>query len=162
MPKDSWEEIRNGWKKPQKENELSWWKVAAVIFIISSAALLGHNLLLRQEIQTLATLGDISSKYEKVEQDYLKTINDIESNINIREVRSDENLKWLFEELDILDQVNEMYRKDIGNVDEQLIVGTIIDHYEKKIRLLKKLELEIKRNQKFKENEKDIIDSVNM
>ncbi|MEQ9231256.1 MAG: hypothetical protein RIF46_11290, partial [Cyclobacteriaceae bacterium] len=49
-------------------------------------------------------------------------------------------------ELEALEEINKQYRADIGTeADEELLVNALIDYYEKKIRLLKKLELEINR-----------------
>ncbi|WP_421765268.1 hypothetical protein [Ekhidna sp.] len=159
-PKDSWDMIQKGWKK--KQPGFSWWKVAAVIFISTSIGLLIHNISLQNQVETLASLGDISEEYKQIENSYITQINEIESSDEIQKARYQSDYSWIFDELKTLEEVNELYRNDIGNVDENLLVGTLIDHYEKKIRLLKKLELEIKRNNKIEENEKDNNTSVSM
>lgn len=160
-PAELWESIKKEWKK-EKKQQLSIWKVAAIIFITTSIGLLIHNVSLQDQVDTLASLGDISEEYKVIEDDYISQINQIESSLEIQRAKNESDYAWIFDELNSLDEVNEMYRKDIGNVDENLIVGTLIDHYEKKIRLLKKLELEMKRNNKTDENEKDHNNSISM
>ncbi len=158
-PEGLWNEIKKDWK-PDKS--FSWWKAAAVIFIATSLGLLLHNISLQNQVEELATLGDISEEYRDIENDYLQQINTLESAIEINEAKSQEDFSWVFEELDALDDINELYRQDIGKINEEQLVGVLVDYYEKKIRLLKKLELEIKRTNKFKNNEETNTDSINI
>lgn len=159
-PEELWNEIKKDWKP---EKSFSWWKAAAVVFITTSLGLLLHNLSLQNQVEELATLGDISEEYKQIEDDYLQQINTLESNMEVNEVKNQEDFNWVFEELDALEDINELYRRDIGKINEEQLVGVLIDYYEKKIRLLKKLELEIKRTNKFKDNEEtNTTNSINI
>ena len=158
-PPEIWDGIKKEWKKDKR---FSWWKAAAILFIATSLGLLLHNLSLQDKVEELASLGDISDEYRKIETSYEARIADLESGIKISQVKSDEDLSWIFEELAILDEINLLYRQDIGKIDDEKITEVLIDYYEKKIRLLKKLELEIRRTNKFKNDEKDNTNSVNL
>ena len=159
-PSDLWNDIHKDWKT--KKESFPWWKVAAIIFITFSVGLLINNVLLRQQVDELASLSDISNEYEVIEKGYITQINQLETSLPLEEISANEDLKWLAEELSMLDEVNTIYRKDIGIVNEDQLVEVLIDYYEKKIRLLKKLELEIKRLNKFNENEKTNTDNINI
>lgn len=158
-PVELWEDIKKDWKP---ERSFSWWKVAAVIFITTSIGLLLHNISLQNQVEELATLGDISEEYRSIEDAYVMQINEIESGIEINQAKIQEDYSWIFEELNTLEEINTLYRKDIGKINEDQLVGVLIDCYEKKIRLLKKLELEIERTNKFNNDEETNTDSVNL
>lgn len=158
-PADTWNGIKSEWKK---ESSVSWWKVAAVLFIATSVGLLLHNISLQNQVDELASLGDISEEYKAIEDNYVAQINQLESNIELSKVRSQEDFSWIFEELMALDEIDKLYRKDIGKISEEQLVGVLIDCYEKKIRLLSKLELEIRRTNKFNDNEETNTNSINL
>ena len=150
-PDEMWNNIRKDWKAEKKQPH--WWKVAAILFITLSLGLLINNISLQKQVDELASLSDISKEYETIEKSYMQQINRLESSIVIHEIESNEDYGWLLDELSTLEEINTLYRKDIGIVSEDHLVEVLIDYYEKKIRLLKKLDLEIKRANKFNENE---------
>ena len=148
-PPDLWTNIRDEWKKDQAPKPgFGWWKVAAIIFLGSSIALLAYSLSLKEQVNELASLGDISEEYRIMENNYQQEIGSLTSSIPLEELMTSEDYSWVGEELKMLEEINKEYRKDIGqDADQELLVEALIDYYEKKIRLLKKLELEIKRRQ---------------
>ncbi|WP_420318735.1 hypothetical protein [Ekhidna sp.] len=156
-----WDAIKKDWKS-EKRPFSGAWKVAAVIFITISAGLLLHNISLQNKVEELASLGDISEEYREMENQYLAQINEIESKIPIKEVRNSSDFEWIFQEMNTLDEVNMLYRKDIGMINKDQLVNVLIDHYEKKIRLLRKLELEIERSKKIEKNETDNTDHISI
>lgn len=160
-PAELWDGIKKEWK-PQPKQSMQWWKVAAVLFITTSIGLLLHNITLQNKVEELASLGDISAEYKKLERDYISEINSLESSIPIKQVKSEEDYAWIFEELETLDRINMVYRQDIGKIKEDQLVGVLIDYYEKKIRLLRKLELEIQRTNKINENEETNTNSISL
>ncbi|MEQ6165639.1 MULTISPECIES: hypothetical protein [unclassified Ekhidna] len=160
-PSDLWDGIKKDWKK-EKSAKFSWWKVAAVIFIATSVGLLIHNISLQNTVDELASLGDISTEYRELENNYVSQINQLEADIPMKELKSSEDFQWILEELKTLEEVNKLYRQDIGKINEEQLVGVLVDYYEKKIKLLRKLELEIKRANKFKDNEETDTDSIRM
>jgi hypothetical protein len=157
-----WDGIKNEWKK-ETQASFHWWKVAAIIFISTSVALLIYTLSLQSKVNQLASLGDISENYREVENQYQSEISILETKINIQEVSQNDDFQWMIDEMKTLDEINELYRQDIGKApDQDQLVKALIDYYEKKIKLLKKLELEITRTQKFKEDEKNNTDTVSI
>ncbi|WP_436516156.1 hypothetical protein [Ekhidna sp. To15] len=158
-PAELWDEIQKDWKQ---EKKFSWWKAAAAIFIATSIGLLLHNISLQSQMDELASLGDISEEYKSIEDSYLIQISELESSIEISQARSQEDFTWIFDELNTLEEINKLYRNDIGKINEDQLVGVLIDCYEKKIRLLKKLELEIKRTNKFNNDEETNTNSVSL
>lgn len=162
-PDELWEGIKADWKKEPKTSSFQWWKVAAIIFISTSAVLLIYSLSLRNQVNQLASLGDISEEYQTIEKEYQSEIVNLESSINIQEVSENEDFQWIVDEMKTLEEINELYRRDIGQAaDQQQLVAALIDYYEKKIKLLRKLELEINRTQKFNNNEEDNTDTVSI
>ncbi|MEO9871215.1 hypothetical protein [Ekhidna sp.] len=160
-PPEVWGDIQKEWKKESPRKHLLW-QVAAVIFIVTSIGLLSQNIILQNKVEDLASLGDISEKYSEIEKNYQKEIDQIESSISIIQVKKQEDFSWIFNELTALDEVNEIYRQDIGKANEEQLVSVLIDYYEKKLRLLKKLEFEIKRTNKLKNDEKINTDSISI
>ncbi len=147
-PEDVWDGIRDKWKPKSTSASTLWWKVAAGLFLASSIALLVYNQSLRQQVEQLATLGDISEKYREIENDYKLEINKLSQQVGFDEVALNNEYSWIIDELNQLENVNKEYRKDIGNnADQEQLIDALLDYYEKKIRLLKKLELEINRRQ---------------
>lgn len=161
-PMDAWDGIREQLRNERKVEERTlgnWWKVAAVIFFVSTIGLVVYNNSLQERMTDLASLGDISDEYKSMEQTYEKEIAELTTNLPMETVMTSEELAWLAEELETLEEINQQYRMDIGtDVDQELLVSALIDYYEKKLRLLKKLELEINRY----ENEKRNTDAIDI
>ncbi len=144
-PSDVWQNIQ-GEIKEVSSKTFQVWKVAAAILLVTSLGLLVYNFSLQKQVEELASLGDISEEYRKVENAYQSEINQLTGQIPIKEVLTSEELSWMLEELEALEEINKQYRADIGTeADKELLVNALVDYYEKKIRLLKKLELEINR-----------------
>ncbi len=160
-PEDAWGGIKQKWQQKQTKTTI-WWKVAAILMVALSIGLFINNQHLKREVSKLASLSDFSDKYSIIEKSYITEIKSIENNIPIMELKTQEEYQWLFEELTLLEEVNNMYRSDIGKVNEEQLVGILIDYYEKKIKLLKKLELELERNSKQTKNEATINDHISI
>jgi len=141
---DVWENITNkvGF---QKKTNYNWiWKAAAVLLLISSG-LLSYLLWNQQATNQLPNLSNLSGPYEEMERDYQLAISQLTRQLETENYDASEYI-WIFDELAHLDEINVKYREDLkeGQVNEKLIEA-LIDHYEKKLKLLKKLELEINR-----------------
>lgn len=163
-PSDLWNKIRDEWKKEEKPASTHhWWKVAAIVFISTSLTLLIYSLSLQNKVEQLASLGDISEEYMEMENQYKAEIGVLESSIKNQKVNLENDFQWIADEMKTLEEINELYRRDIGQVANQAqLTGALIDYYEKKIKLLKKLELEINRTKKFNDNEKDDTDTISI
>ncbi len=152
-----WNGIREGWKKKETQpTSFQWWKIAAAIFFVSTIGLIGYSLYLKKEVEELASLGDISPEYQAIEASYNSEISLLTSTLSIDSLIISDDYGWVAEEMAQLDEINEQYRADIGSdADQELLIRALLDYYEKKIRLLKKLELEIKRQKNEEQNSTD-------
>ena len=138
----------------KKRNFPDLLKIAAGI----SIGLFVAFLLYKQDarIETLYSLSDISPEYEKIENSYIQSVNQLYQKIDLESVDTVE-YQWLLDEIDYLDELNAQYRDDIdSSVDSEKLVKSLIDYYEKKIRLLERLELEINRRKNEEERSVDI------
>ncbi len=152
-PPEVWQAIQKEIRKPQ-QSTFQWWKVAAILFICFSIGLLIQNRLLQTKVDELASLGDLSEEYSAMEYEYLTQVSMLEETLPLDQIRAKAQYSWIFEELTTLEEINLMYRSDIGKVGNDQLVAALIDYYEKKLKLLKTLELEIERNSKQENNEK--------
>lgn len=160
-PPEVWQAIRKDWQT-QSNRPTQWWKVAAILFISTSIGLLIHSITLQNRVDELASLSDLSEEYQKLENGYIQQVNQLETSLPLDEIKSNSDLNWLMEELEMLEKINQLYRADIGKVEEDQLVGVLIDYYEKKIRILKKIELEIERTTKLQNNETTTTDNINI
>lgn len=156
-PKELWNGIKDGWKKEEKKStNFQWWKVAAALFFASTVGLLAYSLSLKEEVNELASLGDISPEYKEIEASYRSEISLLTSALSMDSLMTSAEYEWVADEMRQLDEINHQYREDIGKTaNQELLVRALLDHYEKKIRLLKKLELEIKRQKNEEHNTTD-------
>ena len=152
-PPEVWSNIRQEIKEPGFKR-FEWWKVAAVVFICLSIGLIIQNQSLQSQVDELASLSDLSAQHAEIENNYITEVNLLMESTSLEDLKEDDSYGWVFEELTILEEINTMYRSDIGKVKEEQLVEVLIDYYEKKIKLLKKLELEIERNSNRTKNEK--------
>lgn len=144
-PDDLWQNIQKDWKKKPK---YPIWKYAAILFIGVSTGLIFYASTLQRQVNQLTALSDISEDYQRLEQDYIKQINILEGELDLNKLSSNEQFEWLLSELKLLDEINKIFLKDLStSAPEDRVVKAIIDYYEKKIRILNKIELEQKRSQ---------------
>lgn len=144
-PADVWQGIQKGWKK---EPKYVLWKYAAVFFIGVSLTAIFYSIHLRQQVNHLTRLGDISEEYHSMEQGYISEIRLLEDRIDINTLMATKKFEWLLDELRFLDEMNEVFLKDLSTAaPEEQVVKAIIDYYEKKIRLLNQIEFEQKRSE---------------
>jgi hypothetical protein len=152
---DSYEVPDGLWSKIKKESfststgenniqKLNYWKIAASILLLITSGLLIKLFTIEQ---SPGSLGDLSPEYKSIELGYLAEIDQMYATLPIDQI-DPADFEWLFTELATLDSVQQDYLKDLPNENNrEKVIGVLIDHYEKKIKLLKKLELEINRRQ---------------
>lgn len=156
-PEELWVNILKEWKKETK-SYMKIWKVAAILLLTSTIALLIYTQSLQNQVMRAASLGDISKEYKLLEKDYTGQIEILEASLPLDEIRSNKKFDWLIDELNTLDEINKMYQNDLGKgVAKEQLVGVLIDYYEKRIKLLKKLDLELKRVKKANNKERETI-----
>jgi len=126
-----------------QKRDFTWvWKAASVALLMVSSFLL---FLLLNEPNKEVSLHDLSPAHLQLEKQYQESIKAINASIGIEKIDKKE-YQWLFEELDYLESLNNQFRKDINDKsDKEKLVSILIDYYEKKLKILKKLEREINR-----------------
>ncbi len=150
-PEQLWENIESNVRLNHHSQFGLFWKIAAVLFFGTTVTLLIILNSRGTEDNRLATLGDISEEYKALENDYQQVIQLIETELKIEEKHRKE-FPWLFEELEILEKVNQQYQQDLKlHKNNDQVIRPLIDYYEKKIKILKRIQLEINR----RKNEKD-------
>ncbi len=105
-----------------------------------------------REKVVIVTLADVSKELGEQEAE-LKLIAD-EKWAEISPLSDEEKtqFQFLFDELNELDKVYKSYGKDLNEFGEnEQIINVLLDYYEKKIRILNRLNLEIQK-QKGHEN----------
>lgn len=155
-PPELWSSIKNEWKQEPPSYFIApkVWKAAAAIFMILSVTLLLYSISLEQKFKKVAALSDVSDDYKQLEIKYKEIIDQLESSISIVQIRDDDNYQWVFEELSALEDVNMIYLADLKESEQERIVRSLIDYYEKKIQLLRRLQREIDRIKTKNHNEK--------
>ena len=149
-PEDSWDNI--AFSVPAKKRPYKLLNMAAVILVLLVAGWI-INIKLKSRQESLA-LGDISSEYRQMEEHYQQAVEALKQEIDFTK-EDKKNFDWIFEELNRLEQMNQSYKRELAQgKNTEKIIPILIDYYEKKIRLLKKLEMEINR----KKNEKSMIE----
>ena len=147
LPEGLWKKISEesfGKTKNHPSIGLKYWKIAASILLICTIGLAVRLLTLDASPQSL---GDLSPELRLIEANYQRQINDLYAELPMDQAQAAQ-FQWIFNELATLDSIQQDYLKDLNDLKNQdKIIGVLIDQYEKKIKLLKKLELEIKRQQ---------------
>jgi hypothetical protein len=133
----------------------SWfWKVAAIFLF---AVLMTYTVTNRQNKNqvVVVTLADISKDLGQ-EEAQLKQLVSLKWEEVEQQLPTDKNdLKFLFDELRELDKVYADYQKDLYKTGpNEQIIEAMLDYYQKKIRLLNRMLMEI---QKQKEHENKIV-----
>lgn len=143
-PQAVWEGVRKSLPKAKRSMQ-GFWRAAAVMLLLLSTGL-GWMLYSQSGgSPAMDSLGDISAEYRHMEEGYKQSILQLQTSMGWEEIDREE-YAWLFEELDYLDSLNQNIKGDLNkSVDRDKLVRMLIDYYEKKLKLLKKLELELNR-----------------
>lgn len=144
-PAAIWQEVRKALPQEKKKRFQGFWRAAAVMLLLLSTGL--GWMLFNQSggQQHMDSLGDISGEYRKMEEGYQQSITQLQTSMHWEDIDREE-YGWLFEELEYLDSINQDLKGDLNKqVDQDKLVRMLIDYYEKKLKLLRKLELELNR-----------------
>lgn len=144
-----WQGIRQGIKNDRQVLSNWFWKAAAIFLL----GVLSTYIVINKTEKTpvvVVTLADISQELGRQEAE-LKLIADRKWE-EIKPLLPTENneLQFLLDELKELDVVYVTYREDLykTGVNEQ-ITQVLLDYYEKKIRILNRLLLEIQKQKNY-------------
>ena len=140
-----WEGIRSGMDKKAKFS-LSWlWKVAAIFIFIISATYFIINEIKTKQI-TIVSLADVSEDLGKQEAELKLIVDRKWEEIKPLLPKEKANLQFLLDELNELDKNYKTYEEDLSETGvNEYIITALLDYYEKKIKILSRLALEIEK-----------------
>lgn len=149
LPEGLWQGIAKELPQPESKSKPSFiWMAAAALVLSLFVWWQWPNA--EVEIEPAA----LPQTFLSLENDYQENLAQIESHLNLDELEEDPEYSWIFEELQELEKINQHYRQDISApVPREQLINVLIDYYEKRLRLLRKLQMEIERNQKLDKNE---------
>ncbi len=153
-----WQNISAEFKNSHKHtySRANFWKVAASILLMTTiglAFLIWKN---SRENNNLSQskITQIAPEFVVIEKEYQRSIDELSSEIDLAAISSDNELSWLKNELDAMDSVNaELLKEHLTERNKERLIQIMIDNYEKKLKLLKRIEHEIKRIKNEKDNE---------
>jgi hypothetical protein len=148
-----WNEIRKEIQKEKTVQSNWFWKIAAVFLFGVLITYIVVKESTKQQV-VIVTLADVSKELGQQEAE-LKLIADKKwEELQPISAKEKSQFQFLFDELNELDNIYKTYEKDLYTVGEnEQIINVLLDYYEKKIRILNRLSLEI---QKQKNNENTI------
>lgn len=146
-----WEGIRSGL---HKNNALpGWfWKVAAIFIFAISATYFVVNETSKKQV-VVFTLSDISKDLGTQEQALKQQVNLKWEEVQQLLSDNDPEIKYLLKELNDLDLVYASYQKDLNRtLDNEPVIRAMLDNYEKKMRILNRLLMEIEKQKQYENN----------
>ncbi|MBN1820262.1 MAG: hypothetical protein JW833_06080 [Prolixibacteraceae bacterium] len=146
-----WEGIRAGLAEPGKVHANWFWKIAAVFLFGVLITYVAMNELRRGESQP-ASLADISEELGKQEAEFKKVANSKWDQVKpyLSEDKSD--IRFLLDELNELETIHKIYQSDLKELgSNEYIIRALLDYYQKKIKILDRILLEIEKQNNYEE-----------
>ena len=143
-----WEGIRSGLQK--KKQLPDWfWKVAAIfIFVISATYFIANETSNKKVV--IVSLSDISKDLGTQEQVLQQEVNLKWEQVEKQLPDNDPEIQFLVDQLNDLDAIYADYQKDLNRtLDNEPVIHAMLDNYEKKIRILNRLLMEIEKEKDY-------------
>lgn len=142
-PVGKWKEIeKQVFKHSNVSTGVNWWRIAASILLFVSVSM-GYFLI--QTNRGPNSLSDLSPAYQQLEMKYQHEIDQTYASLQLGDIDT-RHVQWLLEELTLIDSMQNEYLPDLSNESNQeRVIMVLIDQYEKKLKILRKIELEINR-----------------
>ncbi|KJF43118.1 hypothetical protein [Draconibacterium sediminis] len=143
-----WEGIRNQLHQNKKQNLPQWfWKVAAIfLFVVSATYFVVNETSDKQMV--IVQLSDISEELGNKEASLQKVVNAKWEMVEQELPENNSEIQFLLNELKSLDQIYATYQKDLNNtIDNEPVIHVLLDYYEKKIKVLNRILLEIEKQE---------------
>jgi hypothetical protein len=149
-PEFLWHGIRKGMRQSQKNSDrLLVWQTAAVILLFVSAVLtynLYNNSKPDPDPRVIA-LNQFAKEYRDDQRQYQEVISNLQTQVDFENIDKKE-FPWIFEELEYLEKTNRQFKEDLNRVGHnEKLIHILLDYYEKKIKILRRLDNEIKRKE---------------
>ena len=145
-----WEGIRNGLHK--KKTLPEWfWKVAAIFILALSLTYFAVNEIAKKQI-VIISLSDISKDLGKQEQLLKQTVNLKWEEVEEKLPANNAEINFLIDEFKELDTIYASYQQDLNQtLDNEPVIRAMLDNYEKKIKILNRLLMEIEKQKSYEE-----------
>jgi len=143
-----WEGISNQLHQNNKQNLPQWfWKVAAIfLFVVSATYFVVNETSDKQMV--IVQLSDISEELGNKEASLQKVVNAKWEMVEQELPEDNSEIQFLLNELNNLDQIYATYQKDLNNtIDNEPVIHVLLDYYEKKIKVLNRILLEIEKQE---------------
>ena len=143
-----WEGIRSEMQK--KKGLPDWfWKVAAIFIFAVSVSYFVLNETSRNKVIVLS-LSDISGELGMQEQQLKQQVSLKWEQVQPQLPEENKEVTFLLDELKQLDAIYATYQKDLNRtLDNEPVVRAMLDYYEKKIKILNRILLEIEKQKQY-------------
>ena len=140
-----WEGIRDNLHRNKQTLPTWFWKAAAIFIFVVSATYFVVNETSKNKV-ILVTLDDVSKELGNQEMELKQTIDLKWKEIEPQIPQNDKHFQFLINELNELDNVYSTYQTDLGQtLENEKIINAMLDYYEKKIKILNRILLEIEK-----------------
>nr|WP_321487251.1 hypothetical protein [uncultured Draconibacterium sp.] len=148
-----WEGIRNQLHQNKKQSLPHWfWKVAAIFLFVVSATYFVVNETSEKQVM-LVQLSDISKDLGQQEASLQQVVNTKWKKVEQELPEENSEIQFLLNELNNLDQIYATYQKDLNNtMDNEPVIHVMLDYYQKKIKVLNRILLEIEKQKHHETN----------
>ncbi len=143
-----WEGIRSGLHK--KKTLPDWfWKVAAIFIFAVSATYFVVNETTKKQV-VIVSLSDISTDLGNQEQLLQQMVNLKWNEVKNQLPTNNSEINFLLDEFKELDGIYASYQQDLNQtLDNEPVIRAMLDNYEKKIKILNRLLMEIEKQKYY-------------
>lgn len=143
-----WEGIQAPKAEKKYSKKLRVWQVAAALLALFSLGHLGFDLLQRGASSNSVVNERMPSALEVLEASYQSEVADLTDKVKSKHINATE-FTALYQELDYFDNIQKEFTDEISLTnDKERIAEILVDTYEKKIKLLERMLLQIEREEK--------------
>lgn len=155
-----WERIKESGMPQEKKDSrhtrriiTNFRRIAASAIIILALSYVAIDLAVGISFNNKNNLAQINEEYGNIEEDYLQTVRYKQKEINKTDIPDSEIIKTILDELKQLDELYRESSKDLAKIDDnQRVVNTIFNIYERKIELLERIIVETNKYDNYEKN----------
>jgi len=128
-------------------------KIAASVIILLALSYIAIDLTVGISFDDKNYLASVNDNYGNIEEEYIQTVKFKEEEIDEARIPDNDIIRSIIGELDQLDELYSETIKDLIELgDNQQVVNTIFNIYERKIELLERIIVETNKNDNYEKN----------